>query len=98
MSGPDESRRTAAHGPYETEAQVRERLAQLAAKAREGGEDDARRLQVRELLDAAAAAGTEPGSYDLLILASIGQWEPKTTVVLIGLIERAHAAGRRGAK
>lgn len=80
------------HGPYGTAEQVAADLAALYERAQQAGESDMRRAQVRLLLDTLARLGVEAGSYDELILASIGQWEPRTTVVLAGLIERTHAA------
>lgn len=84
----------AAHGPYKTHAQVRADVDAFHARARAAGESDMRRAQVRLLLDTLAELGVQAGSYDQLILAAIGQWEPATTAVLVGLIERAHAAGQ----
>lgn len=83
-----------AHGPYETEAQARADVDALHARAAAAGDSEKRRANVRALLDTCARLGVRIGLYDELILASIGQWEPQTTVVVLGLIERAHAAGQ----
>jgi hypothetical protein len=82
-----------AHGPYGTEAQARADVDTFHASAREQGESDMRRAQVRLLLGTLRRVGVRAGIYDQLILASVGQWEPMTTIVIVGLIERAHAAG-----
>lgn len=83
----------APHGPYDSQAQVTADLDALHLAAHEAGQTDMAPVQVRALLGTVERLGVEAGSYDELILASIGLWEPLTTVVLVGLIERAHAAG-----
>lgn len=85
-------------GPYETVEQMAADLSALHERAHAAGESDMRRAQVRHLLDTLTRLGVEVGSYDELILASIGQWEPSTVVVLADLIERAHAAGAAARK
>ncbi|HZU55326.1 MAG TPA: hypothetical protein VFA06_05620 [Actinocrinis sp.] len=88
----------AVHGPYGTEAQARADVDALHARAAAAGESDMRRAQVRALLGTLHRLGVRAGTFDQLILASLGQWEPTTTVVMLGLVERAHAAGRKAAR
>jgi hypothetical protein len=66
--------------------------------ARAAGESDLRRAQVRLLLDTLTEVGVQGGSYDHLILAAIGQWEPNTTVIIVGLLKRAYAAGQEAVR
>jgi hypothetical protein len=87
-----------AHGPYATEAQARADVDALHASAREQGESDMRRAQVQLLLGTLRRLGVRAGIYDQLILASLGQWEPMTTLVIAGLVERAHAAGLKAGR
>lgn len=87
--------RATVHGPYSSEAKARADVDALRAAAWAAGEVDTRRAQVRALLDTLAALRVRVGVYDQFILASVGQFEPVTTIVLLGLIERAYAAGRK---
>lgn len=82
-----------AHGPYETEAQARADVDALHARAAAAGESDMRRARVRALRAALEQRGVSVGAYDMFVIVSLGQWESQTTIVLLGLIERAHDAG-----
>jgi hypothetical protein len=46
---------------------------------------------------ALGAAGVELGAYDERIAAWLTTWDPETVAVVLGWVERAHAAGRAGA-
>jgi hypothetical protein len=50
------------------------------------------------LLDACADAGVAVGAYDSRIVAWLTHWEDPTVAVIAGLISRAYAAGRDGAR
>jgi hypothetical protein len=50
------------------------------------------------LVDACIAAGVDLGHYDHQIITWLAGWEPQMCAVIAGLITRAHAAGRDGAK
>lgn len=92
------------HGPYDTEADARagaaELLAAIEQATRPGPMTDATRAARRaarvDYLEAAiTAAGVETGAYDQRITTWLADmWEPETLAVVVGLLERAHAAGR----
>ena len=48
----------------------------------------------RHIAEACDAAGVELGAFDRRTLAWLAGWEPSTVQVVIGLIIRAHAAGK----
>jgi hypothetical protein len=92
-------------GPYETEQQVRELPAVRAiydamhASHRPPhlcpiGDERNHRL----LCEALSAAGVELGAYDHRIISWLAGWEPQAVAVVCGLISRAAAAGRAGAR
>jgi len=91
------------HGPYETEAEARADAARAlevpVTRPYDANADRAARLDARRryLADALTAAGVETGAYDREICAWLAGWEPETLAVVVGLLERAHAAGRRAA-
>lgn len=92
------------HGPYETEQDARtgaaELLAAIERATRPGPMTDATRAarraaRVDYLEGAITAAGVETGAYDQRITTWLADmWEPETLAVVVGLLERAHAAGR----
>lgn len=91
------------HGPYETEADARAGAADLLAaidRATVGPSTDATRAarraaRVDYIEGAITAAGVETGAYDHRITTWLADmWEPETLAVVVGLLERAHAAGR----
>lgn len=83
------------HGPYATQAAAMEDAADVylvsrlinrrgvMAHANEG-----------LLLGALRQASTELGAYDRQIVGWLAEWEPQVVQVVIGWIERAHAAER----
>lgn len=91
------------HGPYETADAARaDAAAALEAPVTRPYDADAdraarRTARYRYLGAALAAAGVETGAYDAEICAWLAGWEPETLAVVVGLIERAHAAGRAAA-
>jgi hypothetical protein len=64
------------------------------AELRPGTADDTKRAA---LIVTAATAGVELGDFDRQVLSWLAKWEPSTVQVVIGLITRAHAAGRAAA-
>lgn len=75
------------HGPYDTRGQA---LADITPTT--GRPDQAWRYA--RLTQAAEAAGAGLGEFDRLVLGWLAGWEADTVQVVIGLIGRAHAAGR----
>ena len=85
-----------AHGPYETERQVRELPAVRAVYDAFGADPGPGKMapRCRCIVDVAcSAAGVEIGAYDDRILAWLAGWGPETCAVVAGLITRAHEAG-----
>jgi hypothetical protein len=80
-------------GPFETERQAAE-----AARGRTLGAIPDTAAQLAMLEGACATAGVDLGAYDLRILAWLAGWEPQMCAVVAGLITRANAAGRDGAR
>jgi hypothetical protein len=81
-------------GPYETEQQARADAAYIHEQARRS----IRRGVLREanharLLAVCQDAGVTLGAYDAKILAWLANYEPETCAVIVGLINRANAAG-----
>lgn len=91
-----------AFGPYETEQQtwaepMPRELRDLhdADRIRSGDPDHvARDAVLRHLLAACAESDVELGAFDHRILTWLAGGEDSTAQVVIGLIRRAHAAGR----
>ena len=85
-------------GPFETERQAADLPAVRAAydSITGPGTGDAACLAI--LQDALTAAGVELGAYDRRIVNWLARWEAETCAVIAGLITRAHAAGRDGAR
>jgi hypothetical protein len=91
------------HGPYQTSAEAFADAAPLntaihAVDPGYGPMTDAirgARLKARidYLVSALTDAGVELGEYDARIAAWLADWETETLQVLVGWIERAHAAG-----
>jgi hypothetical protein len=91
------------HGPYDSSAQAFADAAPLntAIHAVDPGYGPmthkirAARLQTRVdyLTRALTDAGVQLGEYDRRIAAWLADWETQTLQVLVGWIERAHAAG-----
>ena len=71
-------------GPFHSESAAREAARRRSAPAEIGTE--ANRVM---LLNACAAAGVEPGAYDLTILGWLAGLEPAMCAVVAGLILRA---------
>lgn len=92
----------ASDGPYATEAEARDapmpqEVAQLhrQGRVRSGDPDGMERDTVlRHLLAACEESRVELGAYDRRVLAWLCRWEPTTVQVVIGLVQRAHEAGR----
>lgn len=75
---------TTPHGPYRTREQ---------ACADSGRPTEANRANRLEHLTAAlTATGVRLGDFDRAIAAWLSGWEPDTVQVVIGWVERAHAA------
>lgn len=94
----DSSRRVVASGPYEDERQARTDVADIYLRA----QHSVRREVLGEanhalLSDACERTGLTLGAYDARILAWLAGWEPQMCAVIVGLITRAHAAGRAAA-
>ncbi|SDH66854.1 hypothetical protein SAMN05421505_12010 [Sinosporangium album] len=91
-------------GPYEDEHDTygeplnQECRALHAAGRVESG--DPERLvsgtRARHLLAACEQAGVDLGAYDRQVVEWLAMWEPSTVQVMIGIISRAHQAGRAG--
>ena len=90
------------YGPYERETDTYSEPMPAAVKAlhdadrvRTGDPEHLVRDTVMEHLAAAcAAAGVELGDYDRRVLLWLAGWESQVVQVLIGMVTRAHAAGR----
>jgi hypothetical protein len=90
------------HGPYDTFTQVMADAAPLtaalaAADPHLGPMTDAIRAACRQarvdyIVAALADAGVELGDYDARIVSWLAGWETQTIQVIVGWIERAHAA------
>ncbi|HEY3872848.1 MAG TPA: hypothetical protein VGM10_31110 [Actinocrinis sp.] len=90
------------HGPYDTEAQARADAAVLRAAHRgalyaAGGTDEQRRANAHRaatghLTGALVTAGVALGAYDRRIAGWLADWEIEVVQVVIGWVERAHAA------
>ncbi len=93
-----------ASGPFETERQARETPAVRAVYDAFDADPGVGKMAPHNflmLVGACEAAGVDlgsPSSYDRQILAWLAGWEPQTCAVVAGLISRAHAAGRDGAR
>ena len=85
-------------GPFETEREARAAALAAAGPPRPGWSilNEAQRHNM--LLDACTDAGVAVGAYDSRIVAWLTHWEDPTVAVIAGLISRAHAAGRDGAR
>lgn len=77
------------HGPYWTREQAASDI-----NGPDGSPDRARRLAA--LTAAINTAGVSAGAFDCDVIAWLAGWEPETVQVVIGLIERARAAGDAG--
>lgn len=93
-----EARRSAAAGPFETEREALSLPAVRAAYAAITGPSTGDLECLAILEDALTAAGVELGAYDRRIVNWLAGWEAQTCAVIAGLITRAHAAGRDGAR
>lgn len=89
------------HGPYETEAQIRDtpmarevRALFDAGKVKCGDPDQlVSGARMKHLTEACTAAGVELGAHDRRILRWLAGWEDVAIQVVIGLIARAAAEG-----
>jgi hypothetical protein len=94
----DSDRRVVASGPYEVERQARADVADIYLQARHSVRREVLGEANHALLTGACErAGVALGAYDARILAWLAGWEPQMCAVLVGLITRAHAAGRAAA-
>lgn len=85
-------------GPYETERQARADVGWIYAESQHSYRPGALgEVNLAFLREACELAGVNLGTYDSRILAWFANWEPQTCAVLVGLITRAHAAGRTAA-
>ena len=91
-------------GPFESEAEARELPAvravytafrALTGPAVVGGMNAPNRTMLE---DACSAAGVQLGAFDRRILTWLAGYEPETCAVVAGLIARAAAAARAGAR
>lgn len=85
--------RDTVHGPYGTDSEAMRDAAHVHQAYRvsyERGLMD--RINEGMLLGALREAGVELGAYDRRIVGWMSDWEPHVVQVLIGWIERAHAA------
>jgi hypothetical protein len=90
-------------GPYQTERETyAEPMVREVTRLHEGGRvrsgDPDRLVQetvLRHLVEACDAAGVAVGKYDLRVLAWLARGETLAAQVVLDLISRAHAAGRR---
>ncbi len=94
----DSGRQVVASGPYEDERQARTDVAGIYLRARHS----ARREELGEANHALLTGSCERssvalGAYDARILVWLAGWEPQVCAVIVGLITRAHAAGRAAA-
>jgi len=90
------------HGPYRTEAEALADAAPLIAAERavdpgnrpmtDAIRDARLQARIRYLAHALVGAGVELGDFDRRIAAWLCDWEDSTLQVLVGWIERAHAA------
>ena len=84
-------------GPFEAEAQARESPAvqeiRRAFRA-DPGIGKMAPLNLALLVDACTMAGVELGAFDRRVLAWLSNWDPESSMVIAGLVTRAHEAGR----
>lgn len=86
-------------GPYETVTQAREDSADVYVSARLQPESNTlSRINEGLMLGALTEAGVSLGAYDRHIITWLAGWEPEVNQVITGLIQRAHAAGKAGAR
>jgi hypothetical protein len=82
-------------GPYETDRQARADVSGIYANGHHSSHRGALgEANLAYLREACERTGLTLGTYDSRILAWFAGWEPETCAVLVGLITRAHAAGR----
>lgn len=87
---------TTTHGPYNSDAAARADVAGVYDAARRSNEPGIL-AQINEglLLGALGAGGVTLGDYDRHAAGWLASWEPEiVAAVVVGWIERAHAAGR----
>jgi hypothetical protein len=100
--------RPVVHGPYETSVEAlrdAEPLRQAIRRADPGfgPMTDAiraarKQARVDYLTSALTAAGVVLGAYDRRTAVWLADMDPETVQVVVGWVERAHAAGRDGAR
>jgi len=83
------------HGPYETERDTYDSPLQRDVQALTPGQGVHEPVIRRHLLLACHSAGISLGDYDSRVLTWLAQGETSTAQVVIGLISRAYAAGRK---
>lgn len=83
-------------GPYETEAEAYADCEHIYAAFRASNKRGLMgELDKARLAEALRAAGVELGAFDERVTSWYADmWEPETVQVFIGVIERAHTAGR----
>jgi hypothetical protein len=85
---------TSPAGPFGTEAEARAAAKALGGPPEPGWSilsEGQRRLMLEVECE---AAGVELGDYDARILRWLADWEDGICAVVVGLVTRAHAAGR----
>jgi hypothetical protein len=89
------SERQTVHGPYETDSDAMRDAAHVHQAYRAAGGQRGLMDRINEdlLLGALREAGVELGAYDRRIAGWLSDWEPHVVQVLLGWLERAHAAG-----
>jgi hypothetical protein len=94
----DSGRQVVASGPDEEERQARADVADIYLQARHSVRREVLGEANHALLTGACErTGVALGAYDVRILAWLAGWEPQMCAVVVGLITRAHAAGRAAA-
>jgi len=91
----------ASAGPFDTDREVRETPAVRAVREAFDADPGAGKMAPhihRMLCEALTEARVELGAYDHRIVLWMAGWEAETCAVIAGLIIRAYAAGRSGAR
>jgi hypothetical protein len=83
------------YGPYETERDTFDSPLHREVRALTPVQGVHELVIRRHLVQASVDAGVDLGAYDMRILAWLARGETTTAQVVIGLISRAYAAGRK---